>query len=416
MNCDVNRGVEREKITRERGLRKEGARNGTRAGREEKDGQRIADDRQRLTRGQGSAALGERPRQRIELVADDELLVVEDVEHVLRLEKVHASEPRRHEAGRACSVKRNEHGAGRSGRIVVFRLVRTHGNSPITPSYGDAPRELPLVDKYPEDWPRSKCGSQFEVEGEVLAPQLSVINTFFAASFLGISLHTVPFAPVAGNGAIGAAVTGCDAAMLLVEGDACIDAEQTCLHYLDPPPYQNLRCGEYAKPSKCRGERVHRRFCIDREEYADSTKLPVVSKNWNEAQALCDARGARLCREPEWEFACEGTEMSPYPYGFKRDSTRCNFDKTDLGGAEEKLKDLRATTDAYPDCLSPFGVHDMVGNVDEWVEGSPGNKTVLRGGWWLPGRNRCRASTTGHGEEYSGKQVGFRCCREAPAP
>ena len=41
---------------------------------------------------------------------------------------------------------------------------------------------------------------------------------------------------------------------------------------------------------------------------------------------------------------------------------------------------------------------------------------VLRGGWWLPGRNRCRASTTGHGEEYSGKQVGFRCCREAPAP
>jgi formylglycine-generating enzyme required for sulfatase activity len=112
--------------------------------------------------------------------------------------------------------------------------------------------------------------------------------------------------------------------------------------------------------------------------------------------------------------------MSPYPYGWKRDSNICNFDKTNLGGAEDKLKDLRAPISAYPDCLSPFGVHDMVGNVDEWVERenvAPPNRSVLRGGWWLPGRNRCRAATTGHGEEYSGKQVGFRCCKDAaPAP
>jgi formylglycine-generating enzyme required for sulfatase activity len=108
--------------------------------------------------------------------------------------------------------------------------------------------------------------------------------------------------------------------------------------------------------------------------------------------------------------------MSPYPYGWKRDSSICNFDKTDLGGPEEKLKDLRAPVDAYPSCLSPFGVHDMVGNVDEWVErenmAAP-NRSALRGGWWLPGRNRCRAATTAHPEQYSGKQVGFRCCKDA---
>lgn len=224
----------------------------------------------------------------------------------------------------------------------------------------------------------------------------------------------------------------CGPGMLLVEGESCPDAEQICVKWIDPPPYQNLRCGEYAKPVKCKVPRVHRRFCIDREEYAETPScspgdapgseacpvLPIVNKNWNEARTLCEARGARLCREPEWEFACEGPDMSPYPYGFKRDSTLCNFDKTDLGGPMEKLKDLRAPLSAYPDCLSPFGVHDMVGNVDEWVERegmAPPNRSALRGGWWLPGRNRCRAATLAHGEEYSGKQVGFRCCADAPA-
>ena len=212
--------------------------------------------------------------------------------------------------------------------------------------------------------------------------------------------------------------------MILIDGEYCPDAEQICLKWIDPPPYENLRCAEYAKPVKCKGSTVHKRFCIDREEYATKDEngvpeLPMVRKNWNEAQAICATRGARLCKETEWEFACEGPEMSPYPYGWKRDSTICNFDKTNLGGPEEKLNDLRAPLSAYPDCKSPFGVHDMVGNVDEWVEREgmqPPNRSALRGGWWLPGRNRCRAATTQHGEDYSGKQVGFRCCKEAPAP
>jgi formylglycine-generating enzyme required for sulfatase activity len=210
--------------------------------------------------------------------------------------------------------------------------------------------------------------------------------------------------------------------MILVEGDYCPDAEQVCLRWIDPPPYENLRCAEYAKPAKCKVPKVHKRFCIDREEYAardanGDLELPMVRKNWNEAQAICATRSARLCRETEWEFACEGPDLSPYPYGWKRDSTICNFDKTNLGGPEEKLNDLRAPLSAYPDCKSPFGVHDMVGNVDEWVEREgmqAPNRSALRGGWWLPGRNRCRAATLHHGEEYSAKQVGFRCCKEAP--
>jgi len=106
--------------------------------------------------------------------------------------------------------------------------------------------------------------------------------------------------------------------------------------------------------------------------------------------------------------------MSPYPYGWRRDSSACNIDRTDLGGPEEKLTDHRALITAFPRCVSPFGVHNMVGNVDEWVTRPTAvapNRSILRGGWWLPGRNRCRAFTMGHLESYASKQVGFRCCR-----
>jgi len=225
-------------------------------------------------------------------------------------------------------------------------------------------------------------------------------------------------APVAAATPTTAATTSgdCPAKMVQVEGDYCPDVEQTCLKWLDPPPYENLRCGEWAKPAKCKVPRVHKKFCIDRDEYTDGAdEIPVVHKSWTEAKATCEARGARLCKESEWELACEGPEMSPYPYGWKRDSSICNIDRTDLGGPGEKLIDHRAKTSEFPGCVSPYGVHDMVGNVDEWAERegqSAPYRSALRGGWWLPGRNRCRAATREHAEDYSAKQVGFRCCKD----
>lgn len=218
----------------------------------------------------------------------------------------------------------------------------------------------------------------------------------------------------------------CPDGMILVDGEYCPDIQQVCTKWVgDPPPYQNIRCAEYA-PSKCKVAKVAKRFCIDRDEYTDgSTKndagepLPMVRTSWLEAKTLCEARGARLCKESEWELACEGPEMRPYPYGWKRDSTACNFDRTDLGGAEEKLTDHRVPASAFPRCVSPYGVRHMVGNVDEWAErenASPPYRSALRGGWWLPGRNRCRAATLHHDESYGGKQVGFRCCQEPISP
>ena len=211
----------------------------------------------------------------------------------------------------------------------------------------------------------------------------------------------------------------CPDGMLLIEGNYCPNVRHNCMKWVDPPgPYAHTRCAEFASTPRCDGARERVRFCIDpHEAVAAGETFPHVNVDWNEAQDACRARGARLCKESEWQFACEGEAMLAYPYGFKRDSKACNFDMTSgLGRPGSGLADHRAKANAFPRCVSPFGVHDMVGNVDEWTERAgqrAPHRAALHGGWWLPGRNSCRAATLGHDENYKGRQVGFRCCREA---
>ena len=238
------------------------------------------------------------------------------------------------------------------------------------------------------------------------APQSARVEPPSQGGSVVVANATAPPTPAGASNAV------CAAGMIRVRGEACDEVEQTCKKYLDPPPYQNLRCGEYVTPSRCTGAKKALDFCIDREEAHDpQTELPTVSVSFVDAKAKCSARGLHLCKDDEWVFACEGEAMVPYPYGHARDSSACNIDKTNLGGPNGRLRDLRAKVSDYPRCLSPFGVHDMTGNVDEWVEREAGlQHSVLHGGWWLPGRNRCRATTAEHGPEYTAKQVGYRCC------
>jgi formylglycine-generating enzyme required for sulfatase activity len=207
--------------------------------------------------------------------------------------------------------------------------------------------------------------------------------------------------------------------MVLVEGDYCPDVRHRCLRWLDPPgTYENFRCASYG-PSECRSaSRERKRFCIDRDEYTPPGEdLPAVHHSWTTAGALCGSLGKRLCLESEWQFACEGEEMRPYPYGFDRDPKACNIDRSDLGRPNSGLRDLRAPSGAHPRCTSPFGVRDMSGNVEEWATldapKDPKDRSSMKGAWWLPGRNHCRAATLGHGETYEGAQVGVRCCKDA---
>lgn len=221
-----------------------------------------------------------------------------------------------------------------------------------------------------------------------------------------------------------ASASACPADMVTVEGMFCTTVKQECADWIeDPATNQYARCARFKDTSICTGERVHMRFCVDKEEYsAPGESLPKGDVSWNDAKKTCESQGKRLCQEKEWTFACEGEEMRPYPYGFTRDPSLCNFEKDKLVEGKS-LRDQRVSKEENPMCLSPFGVHNMVGNIDEWVvldrphysqlNNNRKMMSGLKGGWWGPLRNRCRPTTVDHDEVFHELQTGIRCCADA---
>ena len=213
----------------------------------------------------------------------------------------------------------------------------------------------------------------------------------------------------------GPAPLPCPSDMAAVEGDYCTDVRQDCLVWMEPPAAEMGRCRTFA-PSVCHGTRLHKRFCIDVDEYTRAEeKLPMTHVAWTEAKKICADAKKRLCLESEWNFACEGEHMLPYPTGLERPAKQCNFDQMKLLDARGATRDLRKPSASMTECTSPFGVRNMSGNVDEWtfrdvMNGA--NRTALKGGWWMAARNRCRPATTAHGEIYRDFQTGFRCCAD----
>jgi formylglycine-generating enzyme required for sulfatase activity len=218
----------------------------------------------------------------------------------------------------------------------------------------------------------------------------------------------------------------CPAGMKEVEGDYCPEMEQKCLKWQTA---EKFRCVEFAPSGPCKKPTSHRHFCMDEYEYPNQAgATPVVMKSWYDAKAACQAQGKRLCKDGEWTLACEGAERLPYPYGYKRDATACNIDHDHILPNEKALSSRDpATRDAEvkrlwrgeasgtrPRCVSPFGVHDMTGNVDEWVVNEKGHphQSGLKGGYWSRVRGRCRPMTDGHDEFFVYYQIGFRCCAD----
>lgn len=221
---------------------------------------------------------------------------------------------------------------------------------------------------------------------------------------------------------------GCPAGMLRVTGAYCDDAHQRCEEMDDDG---RERCLRFRKPVRCGSRRTRPMdFCIDRYEWPNREGvLPQVLSSWNDAAAACASLGRRLCAEDEWTLACEGDAMQPYPYGYARDETACNIDRHNLpydhgavsgddrGRADAEMMRVSQArpSGAFPRCVSPYGVRDMTGNVDEWAVSRTGApfRSVLKGGYWGRIRARCRPATRRHDEGFRYYQIGFRCCAEA---
>jgi formylglycine-generating enzyme required for sulfatase activity len=170
--------------------------------------------------------------------------------------------------------------------------------------------------------------------------------------------------------------------------------------------------------------------------YDDEAKSnhPVICPTWDQAQAYCEWREARLPTEAEWEKAARSTDGRLYPWGDTFDGARLNFcDKNcDNSWANKNYDDGYAETapvGSYPDGVSPYGAYDMAGNVLEWVVDwyeadyydrspsenptgptSPTSNKVYRGGYESSAADDTHAAKRSKNAPNIGDTaVGFRC-------
>ncbi|MBE0640294.1 MAG: formylglycine-generating enzyme family protein [Bacteroidales bacterium] len=155
--------------------------------------------------------------------------------------------------------------------------------------------------------------------------------------------------------------------------------------YMDKFPISNRQYFDFVRKSGYlpKDTMNYLKHWINGKYLPEDADKPVTWVDLNDANAYATWIGKRLPTEAEWQYAAQGLDGRKWPWGNDPDSTKCN---TGTG--------MLLRSDAWPEGFSPFGVHDLVGNVwqltnDVYDNGSY-SFVMIRGGsyfnptssWW----------------------------------
>ena len=167
---------------------------------------------------------------------------------------------------------------------------------------------------------------------------------------------------------------------------------------------------------------------------------PVINVSWNDARAYVGwlskktGKAYRLLSESEWEYAARAGTKTPFHYGRTISTGQANYNGNFAYGSGRKGKYRGQTTPVGTFPSNRFGLHDVHGNVMEWVEdcwhgsyqGAPSDgsawaqggdcsRRVVRGGSWYSGPRNLRSAFRLRYSRYSAggrfDYVGFRVAR-----
>ena len=161
----------------------------------------------------------------------------------------------------------------------------------------------------------------------------------------------------------------------------------------------------------------YRRFIPGHSFPAGQERHPVVNVNWQQAMDYAGSLGGSLPTEAQWEFAARGTAGRTYPWG--EAAPTCAL--AQMFGCDGDAIAVMSR----PAGATPEGVHDLAGNVWEWVKDwygpypsaaqtdpngpASGSSRVMRGGSFRYDPNLLRGSFRSYREPgYVSANRGFR--------